>query len=114
MIKGQVFRGGFNMKKRLLSLALVGVMTATLFAGCGSSSSSDSSSSGEASGAAETSAEGGSVYYLNFKPEQDEQWQSLAASYTEQTGVEVTVVTAASGEYETTLASEMEIGRAHV
>ena len=95
------------MKKRLLSLALVGVMTATLFAGCGSSSSSDSSSSGEASGAAETSAEGGSVYYLNFKPEQDEQWQSLAASYTEQTGVEVTVVTAASGEYETTLASEM-------
>ena len=50
----------------------------------------------------------GSVYYLNFKPEQDAQWQELAALYTEQTGVPVTVVTAASGQYETTLMSEIE------
>ena len=50
----------------------------------------------------------GSVYYLNFKPEQDTQWQELAALYTEQTGVPVTVVTAASGQYETTLMSEIE------
>ena len=49
-----------------------------------------------------------SVYYLNFKPEQDPQWQALAKVYTEKTGVPVTVVTAASGEYETTLMSEME------
>ena len=47
------------------------------------------------------------VYYLNFKPEADQAWQDLAAVYTEQTGVPVTVVTAASGEYETTLMSEM-------
>ena len=51
--------------------------------------------------------ETGSVYYLNFKPEQNDQWQALAASYTEQTGVPVTVVTAASGEYETTLTAEI-------
>ena len=50
----------------------------------------------------------GSVYYLNFKPEQDAQWQELAKLYTEQTGVPVTVVTAASGNYETTLMSESE------
>ena len=50
----------------------------------------------------------GSVYYLNFKPEQDAQWQELAKLYTEQTGVPVTVVTAASGNYETTLMSEIE------
>ena len=50
----------------------------------------------------------GSVYYLNFKPEQDAQWQELAKIYTEKTGVPVTVVTAASGEYETTLMSEIE------
>ena len=50
----------------------------------------------------------GSVYYLNFKPEQDAQWQELAKVYTEKTGVPVTVVTAASGQYETTLMSEME------
>lgn len=49
----------------------------------------------------------GKVYYLNFKPEQDEAWQNLAAKYTEETGVPVTVVTAASGQYETTLQSEM-------
>ena len=50
----------------------------------------------------------GSVYYLNFKPEQDQDWQDLAAEYTKETGVPVTVVTAASGQYETTLMSEME------
>ena len=55
------------------------------------------------------SAEAGSgkVYYLNFKPEIDQAWQDLAAVYTEQTGVPVTVLTAASGEYNTTLQSEM-------
>lgn len=53
-------------------------------------------------------AEGeGKVYYLNFKPEADEAWQNLAKTYTEETGTEVTVVTAASGQYETTLQSEM-------
>ena len=51
--------------------------------------------------------ETGKVYYLNFKPEQDQQWQDLAKAYTEETGVEVTVITAASGTYESTLKSEM-------
>ena len=50
----------------------------------------------------------GSVYYLNFKPEADEAWQKLAATYTEQTGVPVKVVTAASGTYDTTLAAELD------
>lgn len=49
----------------------------------------------------------GSVYYLNFKPEQAEQWEALAETYTEETGVPVTVVTAASGTYESQLKSEM-------
>ena len=49
----------------------------------------------------------GSVYYLNFKPEQATQWEDLAKIYTEQTGVEVNVLTAASGTYESTLKSEM-------
>ena len=47
------------------------------------------------------------VYYLNFKPEADEQWQELAKEYTDETGVPVTVVTAAANQYETTLKSEM-------
>ena len=49
----------------------------------------------------------GKVYYLNFKPEADEAWQKLAADYTAETGVEVKVVTAASGTYDTTLQNEM-------
>ena len=49
----------------------------------------------------------GSVYFLNFKPEADAAWQDLAALYTEQTGVEVKVVTAASGTYSDTLTAEM-------
>ena len=49
----------------------------------------------------------GSVYDLNFKPEQATQWEDLAKIYTEQTGVEVNVLTAASGTYESTLKSEM-------
>ena len=58
--------------------------------------------------AAVASAEGsGSVYYLNFKPEADQAWQELAAAYTAATGVEVKVVTAASGTYSDTLTAEM-------
>jgi len=49
----------------------------------------------------------GSVYYLNFKPEQAAQWQQVADQYTQMTGIPVTVVTAASGTYEDALRSEM-------
>ena len=51
--------------------------------------------------------ETGSIYYLNFKPEVAEAWDALAKAYTEETGVEMTVVTAASGTYEDTLKSEV-------
>ncbi len=50
----------------------------------------------------------GSVYYLNFKPESDAAWQALAEEYTAETGVEVKVVTAASGTYSETLTAEMD------
>ncbi|MDY3729305.1 MAG: ABC transporter substrate-binding protein [Candidatus Choladocola sp.] len=49
----------------------------------------------------------GSVYYLQFKPEAAEQWVALGEKYTEETGVEVNIVTAASGTYESTLKAEM-------
>ena len=100
-----------------LSLILsLGTMTGCGNGGTASSESDDTASdtAGTVASEAETETAGaeasgadGKVYYLNFKPEQDPQWQELAASYTEQTGVPVTVVTAASGEYETTLMSEM-------
>ncbi len=80
------------MKKKLVSVLLVTSMAAAMLAGCGNG------------GADET----GSVYYLNFKPEADEAWQALAKTYTEQTGVEVKVVTAAEGTYEETLTADID------
>jgi len=50
----------------------------------------------------------GSVYWLNFKPESDEALQKIAAMYTEETGVPVKVVTAASGTYNETLTAQMD------
>ena len=102
--------------KKTLSLTLAAAMTAGLLAGCGGAASStaasttdDSAATAESTAASTeaTSDAAGKVYYLNFKPEQDQAWQDLAAKYTEETGVPVTVVTAASGQYETTLMSEM-------
>ena len=105
------------MKKRLMALALTAAVGATALTGCGSNQTA-ATTAAPATEAAKTEttaapateaapAADGSVYYLNFKPEQDQQWQDLAKAYTEETGVPVTVVTAASGEYETTLMSEM-------
>ncbi len=97
------------MKRKVLSLMLAAAMTATLFAGCGSKDAGNNGTAGTEAAGTEVAGgeEKGSVYYLNFKPEQDEAWQNLAKAYTEETGVEVTVVTAASGSYETTLMGEM-------
>jgi raffinose/stachyose/melibiose transport system substrate-binding protein len=89
------------MKKRVISHLFAGALVVSLFAGCGASDD------GKTEPSKEKSDTKGSVYYLNFKPEQDEDWQELAKAYTDSTGIPVTVVTAASGEYETTLMSEM-------
>ncbi len=108
--------------KRWLALSMAALMTAGALAGCGSTADNSTAeadnttteaadtaadSADEAEAADTATAEGGYVYFLNFKPEQDEQWQELAKAYTEETGVEVKVVTAASGTYETTLTSEI-------
>lgn len=97
------------MRKKIVSLLLAAAMAATMAAGCGSETkeegSTDSSTTEEAG--KETASGEGSVYYLNFKPEQADQWKALAETYTDETGVKVTVETAASGTYESTLKSEM-------
>ena len=96
--------------KKVLALVLALCLALSL-AACGGSGSSSSTPAAAGSGsepaASTTPTAAGSVYYLNFKPEQDEAWQALAKAYTAETGVPVTVVTAASGEYETTLMAEM-------
>ena len=76
--------------KKALSLLLIAILCVGLFAGC-------------AGGEKE-----GRVYWLNFKPESDEVLQEVAKMYTEETGVEVKVLTAASGTYNQTLIAEMD------
>jgi len=75
--------------KKALSLLLIAILCVGLFAGC-------------------ADGEKGRVYWLNFKPESDEVLQEVAKMYTEETGVEVKVLTAASGTYNQTLLAEMD------
>ena len=90
--------------KKALALVLAGAMALSL-AACGSTPSSTATSGSTPASGASTAS--GKVYYLNFKPEQDQKWQDLAKAYTEETGVPVTVLTAASGTYEEKLTSEI-------
>ena len=98
-----------NLKKGI-ALAMAASLSVCAFAGCGeqgtttTASTNDTNSTSTQSTAA---AEGGKVYYLNFKPENSAIWEELAKTYTTQTGVEVKVQTAASGTYEETLKAEM-------
>jgi len=88
------------MKKQVISVVMTAAMAATLLSG--------TAMAGETEGTDASFDPGtGKVYYLNFKPEVDQQWQDLASEYKDKYGVDVTVLTAASGEYETTLQSEM-------
>ena len=92
--------------KRGIALAMAASLSVCAFAGCGNTSDAGSTAP-TGSGTSAPSATTGKVYYLNFKPEQADQWTALAKKYTEQTGVEVKVETAASGTYESTLKAEM-------
>lgn len=111
--------------KKLLSLCLA-CMFILSFASCGGGAGTDDTTTadttvadttaqGEDTTAEDTTAEdttssggtGGRVYYLNFKPEIAEVYDKIAEDYQAETGVELHVVTAASGTYEQTLRSEI-------
>ncbi|MDO5123842.1 MAG: ABC transporter substrate-binding protein [Eubacteriales bacterium] len=84
--------------KKLLALMLVLVMVFAFTACTGTEG--------------DANAKKGSVYWLNFKPESDGALKEIAKLYTDKTGVEVKVVTAASGTYNETLTAEMDKGDA--
>ena len=106
--------------KKAAALTMALAMSATMIAGCGSkeegttaapAKQDQNSSSTDTDKKDDKASSGkGSVYMLNFKPETDEVWQDLAKTYKDQTGVDVTVLTAAEGQYSTTLQSEMAKG----
>ncbi|MGN0352639.1 MAG: ABC transporter substrate-binding protein [Roseburia sp.] len=75
--------------RRKLQVGGVLLLAAALLAGCGAKKESVS------------------VYYLNFKPEAADTWEAIGKAYTEETGIEVKILTASSGNYEQTLKSEI-------
>lgn len=83
------------MKWKKWAAAVVAVCLAFSLAGCRGSDKD----SGEAGN--------GKVYFLNFKPEQEAAYQSIAKAYTDATGVKVKVVTAAANTYEQQLKGEI-------
>ena len=78
------------MKKEIsfLIIAVIFIITISVLGGCSKES-------------AET------IYFLNFKPESANAYEEIAKVYKDEKGVELKVVTAASGTYEQTLKSEM-------
>ena len=107
------------MSKKLLALVLaLSMVMAMLLAGCSSKPDAEGSTppAENSNSGAQTPDDNkdpapagtGSVYWLNFKPESDETLQKIAAMYKEQKGVDVKVVTAASGTYSQTLIAEMD------
>ena len=94
--------------KKLIALLLALVMAFGLVACGGSEKPAETQAAAPAETAAAAPAAEGSVYWLNFKPEADTGLQEIAAMYTEETGVPVKVVTAASGTYDQTLTAQMD------
>ena len=86
--------------KKLIAMLLALVMVLSL-AACAPEGGNEGGNEG-----GETAK--GSVYWLNFKPESDEALKEIAQMYTQETGVEVKIVTAASGTYNETLTAQMD------
>lgn len=85
-------------KKKILALLAVGGIALSGLTACSSNEGGSGDGGNDATG---------SVYFLNWKPEQEAAYQEIAKAYTEETGVKVTVATAASGTYEQTLKTEI-------
>lgn len=84
-----------SISRRMMLGGSAAVAIAATLAACSNSSSSGGDD-----------AEGG-VYFLNFKPEAEAAWKTIAEAYEAAKGVKVKVVTAASGTYEQTLQTEV-------
>lgn len=91
-----------------LFLALCMSASAIALAGCDNSDGgSDSGESKLSSSSKVDTSEVDEIYYLNFKPEISDKYEAIAKEYEKETGIKVKVTTAASGEYEKTLTTQM-------
>ncbi|MCI9178423.1 MAG: ABC transporter substrate-binding protein [Lachnospiraceae bacterium] len=106
------------IRKKLLTCCLAACLAASMLAGCGNAGSDGTAQNDGAGNAgsdtkaqdgvtADSQGGDGKVYFLNFKSELSSEWEETAAAFTEETGIEMKVVTAGSGTYEQTLKSEL-------
>lgn len=86
------------MRKKTISMLLALTMAATTLAGCITVN-------------AEETFEG-TLRWLNYKPEVADAMNEIAAAYTEETGIDMKIETAASGQYEATLTARMDSSEA--
>ena len=97
--------------KKVLAGTLAGVLAVGALAGCNDNSGNKNSTASPTESTTQASKADTSgvksIYFLNFKPEISDKYEAIAAKYKEETGIEVRVQTAASGEYEQYLTSEM-------
>lgn len=96
--------------RKIVSVALAAMLSVSMLAGCGTDEADNGKNNGsntEQPAKNVGDASKGKVYYLNFKPEVADVWKDLATKFTEETGIEAKVVTAAAGTYESTLTSEI-------
>ena len=84
--------------KKFIAVGAAASMSLLALAGCGAGGNGDTAGGG---------SEKGSVYFLNFKSELSAEWEEVAGTFTEETGIDMKVVTAGSGTYEQTLKSEL-------
>ncbi len=94
-------------RRKIFAPLMAAVLAVCVLAGCGLGDGFGGSGD-ETAEDTDVSGSTGSVYWLNFKPEADEALQQIADVYTQETGVDVKVVTAASGTYSSTLTAEMD------
>lgn len=93
-----------KLTKRIFACVLALCLLACVFAGCGNNAKKDDTASKTEK--VDTSGVD-HIYFLNFKPEIADKYDAIAKEYEKETGIEVKVSTAASGEYEKTLTSEI-------
>jgi raffinose/stachyose/melibiose transport system substrate-binding protein len=91
-------KGARKMKKakKTLWVFIVAALTVMLVSACTTNNANNTDA-----------AKNQEIYFLNFKPEIAQVYEKIAADYKAETGVNVKVVTAAAGTYETTLRSEI-------
>ena len=95
-----------RMKTRVLGIAIAAGL-ALAAAGCGGPASPATTAPGTDATDTTAAPAAGNVYFLNFKPEVADVYDQIVAEYKAETGIDVKVVTAASGTYQQTLTSEI-------